>query len=200
MRGPVAGVLLLAAVGHAADGDWERLGERDGIAIERRTTAGSPIRELRFTTHSPVPPPALLATIWKHQEYPQFVPYLERLDVLRDDGDSKLIYEQIGLPLLKDRDVTLRVTRTTSAEGVREVTSVAVPDEGPPESGDHVRVRTSRSLWQLAPTDDGGTAVTYRIGTDAGGGIPAWILDRIQRDAAVKVLRAMLERARRTNP
>src|SRR5216110_380678 len=50
----------------------------------------------------------------------------------RDDVVVRLIYEQIHVPLVKDRDVTLRIRRTFSAEtGVYEVASVAVPDEGP---------------------------------------------------------------------
>jgi len=198
MRMTVVALLVLASVARADDGRWEPLGQRDGITIERRTPADSPLRELRLTVSSPVPPAALMATIWKHDEYVQFLPYLKRLDVLRDDGDTKLIYEQIRVPILSDRDATLRVTRTSSPDtGTYEVASRAVPDDGPPERPGYVRVRTSLSRWQLAPAPDGGTAVTYTIRTDAGGRLPGWIFETIQKDAAVKVLRAMLDRARR---
>jgi hypothetical protein len=113
----------------------------------------------------------------------------------------KLIYEQIRVPVFKDRDLTVRVTRTVSLEtGTYEVVSSAVADEGPPESPDYVRVRTSLARWWLAPAADGGTAVTYTIRTDAGGRLPGWLVDAIEKDAAVKVLRAMLDRARQTNP
>jgi len=201
MRGHAVALLLLAGISLAADSEWAQLGERDGIVIERRSVDHSSIRELRLTGRSPVPPSALMATIWKHDEYAQFLPYLKRLDVLRDEGDAKLIYEQIRVPLVKDRDLTVRVTRTFSHHtGTYEVASLAVPNEGPPESHDYVRVRTSLARWWLAPAADGGTAVTYTIRTDAGGRLPAWIFDRIQKDAAVKILRAMLVRAQQKNP
>ncbi len=201
MRGHAVALLLLACTSQAGDGEWERLGEREGIVIERRSVGHSSIRELRLTARSPLPPAVLMATIWRHEEYAQFLPYLKRLDVLRDEGDAKLIYEQIRLPLVKDRDLTVRVTRTVSPDtGTYEVASLAVPDEGPPESRDYVRLRTSLARWSLAPGPDGGTAVTYTIRTDAGGRLPAWIFDAIQKDAAVKILRAMLDRARQKNP
>ena len=201
MRGHAVALLLLACVSQAGDGEWERLGEREGIVIERRSVGHSSIRELRLTARSPLPPAVLMATIWRHEEYAQFLPHLKRLDVLRDEGDAKLIYEQIRVPLVKDRDLTVRVTRSFSPDtGTYEVASLAVPNEGPPESRDYVRVRTSLTRWSLAPVPDGGTAVTYRICTDAGTRLPAWILDRIQRDAGVKILRAMLDRAREKNP
>jgi ribosome-associated toxin RatA of RatAB toxin-antitoxin module len=200
MRGFVVALLLVASIGHTDDGQWEPLGERDGIVIERRRAGDSRIRELRLTASSPLPPAAVTATLWNHDEYVQFLPYLKRLDVLRDEGDAKLIYEQVHVPIVKDRDLTLRVTRTFSADtGTYEIASLAVPGEGPPENRDHVRVRTSLARWRLAPAADGGTAVTYTIRTDGGGRLPAWIFDAIQKDAAVKILRAMLDRAREKN-
>jgi hypothetical protein len=194
-----AGILafaLLAGVGGADDAGWQHRGERDGIAIDERSSGDPPLRELRLTTRSPVPPAAIMATLWRHDEYVQFLPYLKRLDVLRDEGDTKLIYEQVRAPIVKDRDLTVRVTRTASADtGTYEITSVAVPDEGPPETRDHVRVRTSAARWHLAPAREGGTSVTYTIRADAGGLVPQWIVDTFERDAAIKILRAMLDRA-----
>jgi ribosome-associated toxin RatA of RatAB toxin-antitoxin module len=196
MRGWLLVLLALAGVAVADDGPWERVGERDGIVIERRAVEGSPTGELRLTARSPLRPAAIMATLWRQQEFPQFVPYLKRLDVLRDDGDAKLLYEQIHVPLLKDRDVTLRTKRTASPDtGVYEVTTVAAPDEGPPEDGRHVRVRTSESRWRLAPAADGGTEATYTIRTDGGGAVPAWIVHAAQKDAAAKLVRAVLARA-----
>jgi ribosome-associated toxin RatA of RatAB toxin-antitoxin module len=191
-------VVVVAGIGQGDEG-WERIADRDGITVERRNVEGSRMRELRASAHSPVPPTALMATLWKHDEYVRFLPYLKRLDVLGDGGDVKLIYEQFRVPFAKDRDATLRVTRKYSPDlETYDVSSLAVSDAGPPESDDHVRVRTSLARWRLAPASEGGTAVTYTIRTDAGGRLPAWIADAMQKSATVKVLRAMLDRARQS--
>lgn len=194
----VVALAILSAAASAGDGNWQRVADQDGIVVESRTTSEAGVREVRATAHSPLPPSAIMATIWRHDEYVQFVPYLKRLDVLRDDGDSKLIYEQIRVPVAKDRDLTVRVTRTFSAAtGTYEIASVAAPDEGPPPTDEYVRVRTSVAGWRLAPATEGGTAVTYTIRTDAGGLVPGWIVDAAQRNVTVKILRAMLDRAQR---
>jgi ribosome-associated toxin RatA of RatAB toxin-antitoxin module len=198
MRGYAVAFLVLATVGQAADGQWQRWGERDGVAIDRRSVEGSSAPELRLTARSPVSPAAFMRTLWRHEEYSKFLPHLKRLDVLRDDGNTKLIYEQIHVPLVKDRDLTLRVTRSGSpAAGTYEIVSSAVPNEGPPESHDYVRVRSSLGRWRLAPVAGGGTAVTYTIRTDGGGRMPGWIVGALEKNAAVTAFRAMLDRARR---
>jgi ribosome-associated toxin RatA of RatAB toxin-antitoxin module len=185
-------VLLLTGVAHADD--WRRVADRDGIVVESRSVDGSPIQEVRVTAHSPLPPAAIMSTLWKPKEYVEFIPYLKSVEVLRDDGDTRLVYEQIRVPVLKDRDVTVRVTRAFSPETGWEMRSVAAPAEGPPESKDYVRVRMMEARWRLVP-DGTGTAVAYNIRTDVGPWIPAWIVNRGQRDITAKLVRAMLDRA-----
>lgn len=185
-------VLFLASIAHADD--WRRVVDRDGIVVESRSVDGSAIQEVRVTAHSPLPPAAIMSTLWKPKEYVEFIPYLKRLEVLRDDGDSRLVYEQIRVPVVKDRDVTVRVTRAFSPETGWEMHSVAVPTEGPPESSDYVRVRMMEARWRLVP-DDTGTAVAYSVRTDAGPWVPAWVVNRAQRDITAKLVRAMLDRA-----
>ena len=200
MRRGLLAVLLLVAGAQADEAGWQRVAEHDGIVIERRTDDGPSVHEVRATTRSALSPAAIMATLWKHDEYVQFVPYLKRLDVLRDEGDAKLVYEQLRVPLLKDRDLTLRVTRTFSpATGAYEVTSVAAPGEGPRESSAYVRVRTNVGRWRLEPTAEGGTAVTYVLRTDPGGLVPAWIINAAQKEVTAKFVRAMLDRAQQNN-
>jgi hypothetical protein len=197
MRRGLLAVALLASGAFADDPDWERVTERDGIVVERRAGEGSAVHEVRATAHSALPPAMIAATLWKHDEYPQFLPHLKRLDVLRDEGDAKLVYEQIRVPFAKDRDVTLRITRTFAQDtGVYEFAGHAVPDEGPPPSGEYVRVRDSGGRWRLVPAADGGTDVTYTNRTDAGGYVPAWIVNAAQRETVANLVRAMLDRAR----
>jgi ribosome-associated toxin RatA of RatAB toxin-antitoxin module len=189
-------LLTLAGAARAAE-DWQRHPDQDGMVIESRPVDGTAMREVRVTTHDPLPPARIMATLWRQDEYPQFVESFAQVDVLRDDGDTKLVYERIHVPFGDPRDMTLRITRTFAAPpGVWEVISTAVPDEGPPPSPGCVRVRASRSVWRLVPGADGGTDVSYAIRTDAGGRLPGWIVAWIQKNAAAKFVRAILDRAR----
>src|SRR6185503_1139537 len=145
----------------------------DGIVIETRDVEGSALREVRATTHTDVDPPAIAAVLWRHEEHPSFVPHLRHVEVVRDAGDQRIVYEQIGVPLLRDRDVVLRVRRQVDpSSGVIDVRTTAIADEGPPETSRFVRVRTSAGHWHLVPAPSGGTDVTYSIRTDVGAPCP----------------------------
>jgi hypothetical protein len=104
-------------------------------------------------------------------------------------------YEQLAVPLAKDRDVVLRVHRRVDATtGIVDVTSAAVSDAGPPPTSRFVRVRVSDGHWHLVPSG-GGTDVTYTNRTDAAGFLPAWIVNRIQKATVPDLVRAILDRA-----
>lgn len=191
--------LLLAAAGVAAADGWTRLGVEDGIALEARDVPGSSLREVRATTRADVPPAALAAVVWDYDSHASFVPHLRHAEVIRDAGDERVVYEQVDLPLLRDRDVVLRIRRETDADGTVDIRSTAVADEGPPASSRFVRIRTSAGHWRFAPAG-GGTDVTYVVRSDVGGAVPSFIADRAQREAVPDLVRAMIERARTRRP
>jgi hypothetical protein len=186
--------LLLATSAIAGDG-WERVGIEDGIVVEARDVAGSSLREVRATVHVDVPPAAIAAVVWRYEDHASFLPRLRHAEVLRDAGDERIVYEQIALPLLRDRDVVLRAQRAVDgASGTIDIRSMAIADEGPPETSRFVRVRTSAGHWHLVPAG-GGTDVTYLVRSDVGGTVPAWLVNRAQREAVPDLVRAMLARA-----
>jgi ribosome-associated toxin RatA of RatAB toxin-antitoxin module len=201
-----AGTTACVAVAFAAalaggDGGWRRAGERDGIVVEQRPVAGSPFLEVRASGRSPLPPPAVLETVWNHREYVQFVPYLKRLDVLREGPDWLLVYEQVSMPLASDRDYTIRLQRTAAPDtGRLEVTFRSAPGEGPPESAPHVRVAGIEGSWVIEPEPGGGTRAAYAVHNDPGGAIPAWLVNRLQVTVTAEFVRAMLARAEARRP
>jgi ribosome-associated toxin RatA of RatAB toxin-antitoxin module len=181
--------------------EWERLSEKDGTLVERRVVPGSRMGEIRVTAHSPMAPAAVFETIWKHQEYLEFVPYLKRLTVLSDTGDERVAYEQLALPFVRDRDYTVRSRRRVDPATHRyEILIESANDAGPPPDGSHVRVTKIRGSWITEPGPDGkGSLVRYEMKSDPGGMIPAWVADRTMRRAAADLVRAMLKRASEKN-
>jgi ribosome-associated toxin RatA of RatAB toxin-antitoxin module len=182
----------MAWAGH----DWEIISHDEGILVERRREPGTTFDEVRASTHAPFPPSVIFATLWKHEEYVEFVPYLKKLEILKQSTHAKVIYEQIKMPpLVSDRDYTVKVTAEHDAtHGAIQIRFVAVPDEGPPEQLNYVRVKHIQGGWMLEPTSDGGTDVTYVVASHPGGTIPAWIINAAQKEAAPNLLKAMLQR------
>jgi hypothetical protein len=189
----LAVVLLLAAAGALP---WRPAGEHDGIVVEQRPVTGSAILEVRASGRSPAPPAAVLETVWNHAEYEEFVPYLKRLDILAAGPDWLLVYEQVAMPLVRDRDYTIRLRRRVPAEAGRlEVTFESAPDEGPPENDAHVRSRSIEGSWLIEPAAGGGSLAAYTVRSDPGGALPAWVVNRLQARVMGRFVGAMLRRA-----
>src|SRR5262245_44887666 len=86
-------VLLISMAG--AEHAWETVSHDAGILVERRREPETPFYEVRVSTHAPFPPSVLFATLWKHEEYIEFVPHLKKLEILTQSAQEKILYEQI---------------------------------------------------------------------------------------------------------
>ena len=114
-----------------------------------------------------------------------------------DSGDERLSYEQVAVPLARDRDYTVRLRKRINAVAQRyEILFTSANDAGPPPDGRHVRVPRIQGSWTVEPGADGkGSLVRYDVRTEPGGAIPSWLANRAQRAAAADLVRAMLKRA-----
>jgi ribosome-associated toxin RatA of RatAB toxin-antitoxin module len=187
-------MMALAGTAHAADDDWRFVGSRDGVVVDRRRVPGSSIDELRATTVVRFSPKQVFDVLWKHDEYVQFVPYLMSLQILRDDGKERLIYERVRVPLVKNRDYTVRVIRTDEPlTGSYHLQFAASPD-GPAPNADFVRIERLWGGWSVTPSGDGGARVVYVVASDPAGTIPSWIANSAQKDATTRFVLAMMKR------
>jgi hypothetical protein len=193
--GLVALVVAVAPLASAAPATgWQVLSNRDGLLVERR--ADDRPYEIRATVETSLPPAAIFETIWKQREHPQFVPHLKRLDLLSEDGDEHLAYEQVEVPLARDRDYTVRLHKRVDVEAQRYEIGFATANEaGPPPNAGHIRVPSIHGRWLIEVGPDGkGSRVRYEVFSDPGGAIPGWLLKSLQGNAVAKLVRAMLQR------
>ena len=197
--GAAVGVLavLVLVLASPCAGEWQKLFDKLGVIVERRVVVGSSIPEYRATTTSALEPSAIFETLWRHREYPAFIPHLKRLDVLSDTGDERIAYEQVAVPLARDRDYTVRIQRRVDAGAQRyQITFTSANEAGPPPDGHHVRVKTIHGSWTIEPGSEGkGSIVRYDVRSEPGGSIPTWVVNRAQREAIVDLVRAVLSRA-----
>jgi Polyketide cyclase / dehydrase and lipid transport len=196
----IAALLATVAHGTAAavpPAAWELVSDAHGMRVERRATETA-LYEFRVTAESSLTPAAIFETIWAQREHPQFVPHLKRLELLSETSDERLVYEQLNMPLVRDRDYTVRLRRRVDLESQRyEVAFVTANEAGPLPDKNHIRVPTIRGRWLIEPGPDGkGATVRYEVFGDPGGVLPAWLLNRVQSESVVQLVRAMLQRTR----
>lgn len=173
---------------------WEKVTESDGVTVERRKVEGFDVYEVRATVRSKYAPKQVFDVIWNHKEYPQFVPYLKKANILSDDGTNKLIYEQLSMPVVSDRDYTVQIKKVIDEGAQLYQVQFSSSDKGPPPSDGLVRVQRIRGGWTVEPNPAGGSDVTYVVLSDPGGSIPTWISNSAQKDAAPNFLKAMMKR------
>jgi ribosome-associated toxin RatA of RatAB toxin-antitoxin module len=189
-------VVILSALAASAATEWQVLSNKDGLLIERRASDGSAFYEVRATTQTSLSPAAIFDTVWRQQDHPQFVPYLKRLDLLAEAGDERVAYEQIEIPLARDRDYTVRLQRRVDAEAQRyEIVFVTANEAGPPPDRNHIRIPSIRGRWLIEPGPEGrGAAVRYEVLSDPGGALPTWVVNQVQGEAVARLVRSMLQR------
>ena len=201
MRYTLASGVLLGGCLAWASPPWEWVTETEGMQVERRRLPGTTRYEVRVLTSAPFPPPVIFQTLWRQHEYPAFVPYLKHLTILTHAPNAKIIYEQMTMPVVRDRDYTVRVTATEDpTSGQIQVSFISAPEAGPPVQARYDRVTAIEGSWTLVPTRDGGSLVTYVVASDPGGTLPTWLVNRAQRHAAPAVVKAILDRVRQTLP
>jgi hypothetical protein len=182
------------AVPSFADQPWRPDRTVDGLKVEYREVERSPFHEYRVTTDSTLPLARLCAAVWGKNA--KVSGDFKKRVVIRETDDERWTYEQVRVPVVKDRDCLMHVQLVVPAEaGHCEVKFETVTDPSYPPDPSFVRVPAVRGKWLLEPVRDGHVSVTYIVYSEPGGAVPALFARGGQRDAAVGFMKTILARA-----
>lgn len=144
-------------------------------------------------------PAVVFAVLSDSEAYPDFMPYTLECRVSKREKDMVLVYQRLDLPLISDRDYTLRSKHETwsGPEGtIYRIRWESANQLGPPAKPGVLRVDLCEGGWLLEPQDDGRTRATYSIFTDSGGALPPFIANNGSRVAIRKVFEAIRRQAK----
>ena len=113
--------------------------------------------------------------------------------VLKKGEHETIVYQRLKLPIISDRDFTLKAT--WKMRGPVILTQFAVDNrDGPGEHDGIVRLSMLQGGWELTPIRDGtATHARYRVQIDLAGDIPKWMVS----GGAVKNLPKLFEGVRK---
>jgi hypothetical protein len=118
---------------------------------------------------------------------------LQESRVLQRGPGELRVYQVLQLPVLDDRDFTLRVT-WGGDEHERWIRFATDEQEGPPPQPGMVRVHLHEGQWLLTPIEGGRrTHAFYRFRLDLGGSVPGWM----GRGKAAKAVPGLFEALRK---
>lgn len=177
---------------------WEQVANRDGVVIYSRTRAGSAIKEFKSVGLIDSSPSAVYAVLNDAKAYPSFMPYSAEVRILKQTEGTIVAYHRLALPLVDDRDYTLRSEHSKSSGPggpIYHIQWEPANDLGPAQKPGVQRVKVCEGSWLLEPTGAGTTRATYLIYSDTGGAIPALFASNGSRIAIRKVFAAIRKEA-----
>jgi hypothetical protein len=182
----------------AADG-WQRIGETDGIAIERQPVTGSPVPRLRVRGIIPAAPARVYAVVSDYDHFAEFVPDLALSHTLNHAGNVRWVRQRVALPgPLSPRDYVIRVTDDLHAASQGRYRVSWRLDREATRGVDGVGVVPERFVgrWHLRPGPAPGTTeAVYTVLFDPGGLVPRWLVGFGSRHILPGVFAAVRRRA-----
>lgn len=183
----------------APTAEFKEAGRDGALFIYKRQLPQAVAPIVRIAAEVPdLTPAQLFAVAWDVRTQLAWVPRLKRLTILKAAADEWVLYEQVKIPVAKDRDYVLRLTATQPGDGgVYSIKAVPPKDLSQPLDPGHIRMTDLWSQWTFAPRPAGGTALTYESYGDPAGDLPTWL----KKSAAVRgpsdFVKALLTETRR---
>lgn len=163
---------------------WQPRRDQDGIRVQVRKVPNSESLEFKavMLVDADIRRVAALyedaskVTEWYYHS-------LESSEVKKLGPDEKIHYFAMDMPWpVKDRDSVYKRTKSIHPEtGALEYRLSEAPGYVEPQRG-RVRVPNLRGLWRFTPKGEGKTEIFYQQHGEAGGHIPAFLVNRLAED------------------
>ena len=177
---PLALLLSLTLLSDLS-GPWTLTKDKDQIATYIGKPDENGLKPTRSVMKIAGSPDMVLERLQDIASYPSWIPYCERTEVLDRPNDSTFYYYQfMDMPLVKNRDLIVKVTTTRTPAGYS--INMQVAPEHIPLNDDAVRISifaAEYSLVQQAGTDS--TEIMLYNKVDPGGFIPTFALNWASR-------------------
>ncbi len=167
---------------------------KDGIEISRRAGRTSGYYEYKFVAESPVGPEQLEQFVWKSFQTAEKP--VKKRTFLVNKSDEVVFHDLISVPVVSNREYTMRIVRKKDQESRRFEFRTA-PELGPPQTPDYVTMAIVFGCWEIRPGEDGGSKVTYTVYSEPGGSVTPLIVRGPQLKEATSDFRRTLKDAKK---
>jgi hypothetical protein len=156
-----------------AEPGYVPIGGHDGVEVYLRK---DPVLiELAAVGEFDVPPAQVQAALLDYGAHPKIIKHLSESRILAKKPGEMHVYQHLNLPVIKDRDYTLRVAWTEGSTSGLGFTIDNPP--GPAATNKAVRMTLLEGRWELTPIRDGqATRAVYHVKLDFAGSVPRWMV------------------------
>jgi ribosome-associated toxin RatA of RatAB toxin-antitoxin module len=129
-------------------------------------------------------PEAIWAVITDHAHFPDFVPHLEKMEIIQHSASAERSVQTVDAVV-----ATVRYALDYRFDKEHLRIDYQLVPELPHD------IAAARGAWQLWPTEEG-TLIEYSSAVDTGRSVPGFIRSYLARSAAADLLEAVRKRAR----
>jgi hypothetical protein len=148
------------------------IGGHDGVAVYQRPNAA--LIDLAAVGEFDAPPAEVQAALLDYDAAARITKHVAESRVLERHGGELVVYQHLKLPVISDRDYTLRVNAVEGARGLRFRIDGSV---GPGPIANRVRMTVLNGRWDLEPVAGSTrTRATYHVQLDFAGDVPRWMV------------------------
>ena len=149
------------------------VGGHDGVQVYQHKKAAN--IDLAAVGEIEAPPAEVQALLLDYANARKLTERLAESQVLARKPGELYVYQHLKLPVIADRDFTLRVVWSESE--TRTVQFSVDNARGPTARGGVVRMSMLEGQWDLEPIRDGtATRATYHVRLDFAGSVPRWMV------------------------
>ena len=155
-------------------GSFKHVGGKQGVQVSR--LMDSRVIDLLAEGDIDAPPSVVRDVVLDFPNAPKVTDNVAESRVLKKGERETIVYQRLKLPIISDRDFTLKAT--WKMRGPVILTQFAVDNrDGPQERDGIVRLSMLQGGWELTPIRDGtATHARYRVQIDLAGDIPSWMV------------------------
>ncbi len=170
---------------------FKHVGGRNGVEVFRNMA--SPVIDLYAVGEIAAPPDVVRDVLLDYDNAPKVTDNVAESRVLARNEHEIVAYQRLKLPVISNRDYTLRATWGRRGDAL--TMQFAIDNaRGPAPRRGVVRMSTLQGTWLLEPIRGGAaTRARYRVQIDLAGSVPRWMVS----GGAAKNLPKVFEGARR---
>ncbi len=153
---------------------YKHVGGKHGVEVFRQEK--SPTIDLLAEGDIEAPPARVRSVLLDYAHAQALTDHLAESKVLQTKPRELVVYQRLKLPIVSDRDYTMRADWGQHG-GTLWTHFVVDNSRGPGPRPGAVRVSTLTGGWELTPIRDGqATHAVYRVRIDMAGSIPQWMV------------------------
>ena len=187
-------VVMSISLAWAADEDWKKIGESDGIIGYTRPTTRSSVDEIKAVGIVDAPVAVIEAVIRDISVMPEYMYLCEKASLIntpdmKSSGDVVYFYSLTDLPFpVSDRDAVTKSSWTIDKETGTAYCHAEGMKTTYKQTKNIVRIPLSIIDCTLVPNGENKTQVIYQVLADPGGDLPSWLVKMMSKNYGIKTI------------